>query len=264
MLRLFLIKEKHPKPISTKEFKTLIETSRRSGLISPDENKLLTEIVNLGFLKIHHVMQPRVDIPCCQINDSVEKAREIMLHHDLTKIPVYVKDIDNIIGLIHLRDIILHPSKPLIKQVQKSVFVPEQKTIESLLDFFRNTQTDTALVVDEYGGIAGLVRLEDIADELLGPVEIEGQIEPVEKIGPFEFRISGNLAIHDWVDAFGIKIDQTRLSTVGGLVTALLGKMPEEGDTTYLKNLKFSVEKIQNKRIKSLILTLESLSENDK
>jgi CBS domain containing-hemolysin-like protein len=187
-----------------------------------------------------------------------------MLKHNLTKIPAYVKDIDNIIGLVHLRDIFLAPSKPLNKQVQKAAFVPEQKTIESLLDFFRNTETDTALVVDEYGGIAGLVRLEDIAEELLGSVEIEGQIEPIEKIGPFEFRISGNLAIHDWTDAFGINIDETRLSTIGGLVTALLGKIPEEGDKAFLKNLKFSVEKITKRRIESLILSFEPLSEDDK
>ncbi|MHC4757296.1 MAG: hemolysin family protein [Planctomycetota bacterium] len=264
VMHLFLIKEKYPKPMSTKEFRLLIEASHHSGLISPDENKLLTEIINLGLLKIRHVMQPRVDIICCQINDSVETARGIMLKHNLTKIPVYVKDIDNIIGLVHLRDIILDSSKSLKKQVQKAAFVPEQKTVESLLDFFRNTQTDTALVVDEYGGIAGLVTLEDIAEELLGSVEIEGQIEPIEKIGPFEFRISGNLAIHDWADAFGINIDETRLSTIGGLVTALLGKIPEEGDTAFLKNLKFSVEKIHKRRIKSLILRFEPLSENDK
>jgi putative hemolysin len=264
VMRLFLIKEKHPKPMSTNEFRMLIEASQRSGLISPDENKLLTEIINLGLLKIRHVMQPRVDIICCQVNTSVETARGIMLKHNLTKIPAYVKDIDNIIGLVHLRDIILAPSKPLNKQVQKAAFVPEQKTIESLLDFFRNTETDTALVVDEYGGIAGLIRLEDIAEELLGSVEIEGQIEPIEKIGPFEFRISGNLAIHDWTDAFGINIDETRLSTIGGLVTALLGKIPEEGDKAFLKNLKFSVEKITKRRIESLILSFEPLSEDDK
>jgi CBS domain containing-hemolysin-like protein len=263
VLRLLLIKDKHPEPISTQEFKMLIEASRRGGLISPDENKLLTEISNLGFLKVRNVMQPRVDMVYCKISDPVKKAREIMLKNRLTKLPVYHKKIDNINGFVLLRDLFLYPEKPLSELVQNVSFVPEQKTVESLLDYFRKTKTDTTLVVDEYGGVAGLVRLEDIAEELLGPVEFTDQIEPIERLGPFEFRLSGNLAIHEWADAFGIKIDDTRLSTIGGLVTALLGKIPESGDATFLKNIKFTIENVNKGRIETLILGFEPLIEND-
>ncbi|MHC4131250.1 MAG: transporter associated domain-containing protein [Planctomycetota bacterium] len=241
----------------------LIEASRRGGLLSPDENKLLAEIANLGFLKVRHVMQPRVDMLACKVSDPVKKSREIMLQNSLTKLPVYRNNIDNIFGFVLLRDIFLYPEKPLGELAQKAFFVPEQKSIESLLKYFQKTQTDTALVVDEYGGIAGLVRLEDIAEELLGPVEFMDQIEPIEKIGPFEFRLSGNLSIHEWAEAFGIKIDETRLSTVGGLVTALLGKIPESGDITFLKNIKFTVENVKKGRIEALILSFEPFKEND-
>ena len=262
VLRLFLIKEKHPKPLTTKEFKMLIEDIRQSGLISPDENKVLTEIINLGFLKIRHVMQPRVDMLCCNINKPVHEVKALMLNENLTKLPVYNKYIDNMVGFVYLRDIMLHPHDKLSRQIQKSEFVPEQKTVESLLEHFRYSQTDTALVVDEYGGIAGQVSLEDIADELLGLSESQEHIEPIEKVGPFEFRISGNLAIHNWTNAFGIKMDETRLSTIGGLVTALLGKIPQEGDTTLLKNLRFTVEKVKKRRIETLILSFEPLQEH--
>lgn len=262
VLRLLLIKEKHPKPLTTKEFKMLIEAIKKSGLISPDENKVLTEIINLGFLKIRHVMQPRVDMLCCNINEPVPQVRALMLNKNLTKLPVYHKYIDHMVGFVYLRDLMLHPHEKLSRLIQKAEFVPEQKTVESLLEHFRRTQTDTALVVDEYGGIAGKVSLEDIADELLGFSESQEQIEPIEKIGPFEFRISGNLAIHDWSEAFGIKMDKTRLSTIGGLVTALLGKIPMEGDTTFLKNLKFTVEKVTKRRIETLIISFEPLKEN--
>ncbi len=101
------------------------------------------------------------------------------------------------------------------------------------------------------------MRLEDIAEELLGPIELTSDIEPIEQIGPFEYRLAGNLTIHDWAQSFGIEPAETRLSTIGGLVTALLGKIPKTGDVAYLKNLKFTVERVQKRRIETLILTFE-------
>jgi len=263
-LRLFLGPQRHPKTISVGEFKSLIETTRKQGLITADENKLLTEVIELGYLKVRHVMRPRVDMIACAVTDSSKTAREIMEKNHLTKLPVYVRTIDNIIGVVHLRQILLKAHVPLDKIVQQVHFVPEQKTVESLLEFFRRSRTDMAIVVDEYGGIAGSVRLEDIAEELFGQFEITSQIEPVEKTGPFEYRLAGNIAIHDLADVFGIDLAETRLVTIGGLVTALLGKMPKIGDVAHLKNLKFTVERVRKRRIETLMLTLEPFQTDDK
>ena len=262
-LRLLLGHPKRPKPITTGEFKLLIEQVRKRGLITADENKLLSETIKLGFLKVRDCLRPRVDMIACEVTNSTQTAREKMEKNHLTKLPVYVRTIDNIVGVVHLRQLLLEATTSLDKIVQQVHFVPEQKTVESLLEFFRRTGTDTAIVVDEYGGIAGSVCLEDIAEELLGPIEITGGVEPIEQIGPFEYRLAGNLAIHDWAEAFGIDPAETQLSTIGGLVTALLGKIPKSGDTAYLKNLKFTVERVQKRRIETLILTLEPMPTND-
>jgi len=264
VLRVLLGPKRLPEAITVGEFKSLIETSRKQGLITSDENKLLTEVIELGFLKVRHVMRPRVDMIACAVTDSTQTARRMMQINHLTKLPVYAGTIDNIVGLVHLRRLLLEDVLSLDKVVQQIHFVPEQKTVESLLEFFRKSKTDTAIVVDEYGGIAGSVRLEDIAEELFGRIELTNGIEPIEQIGPFKYRLAGNLAIHDWVDAFGVNLAETRLSTVGGLVTALLGRIPQSGDVAYLKNLKFTVEKVQKRRIETLILTLESLQTDDK
>ncbi len=261
-LRLFLGPLKPPKPISTGEFKSLIEQVRKRGLITADENKLVGEIIELGFLKVRHVMQPRVDMIACRITDSAESAREKMLKNHLTKLPVYARTIDNVIGLVYLRQLLLEGDTSLDKVVQQVHFVPEQKTVESLLEFFREKGTDTAIVVDEYGGIAGSVRLEDIAEELLGPIETAEGIEPVESIGPFEYRLAGDISIHDWAEAFGIDPEEAKITTIGGLVTTLLGKIPKSGDAAYLHNLKFTVEHVQKHRIKTVILTFEAPGTN--
>jgi len=261
-LRLILGPPKPAKAITTGEFRTLIEQVRKRGLITADENKVLTEIIELGFLKVRDCLQPRVDMITCSVTDSPRAARKKMARNHLTKLPVYVRSIDNIVGLVHLRQLLLRPNTSLDKLVQQVNFVPEQKTIESLLEFFRRTGTDTAIVVDEYGGIAGSVRLEDIAEELLGPIEITEGIEAIEQIGPLKYRLAGNLAIHDWAASFGIAPAETGLSTIGGLVTALLGKIPKSGDIARLKNLKFTVERVRKRRIETLILTLELIPTN--
>jgi putative hemolysin len=259
VLRLFLGPTRHPKAITVGEFKSLIETTRKQGLITADENKLLTEVIELGFLKVRHVMRPRVDMIACSVTDSSEVAREKMGKNHLTKLPVYVRSIDNIVGLVHLRQLLLKPTASLDRIVQQVHFVPEQKTVESLLEFFRKTRTDTAIVVDEYGGIAGSVRLEDIAEELFGQIEPASGIEAIEQISPFEYRLAGDLAVRDWAEVFGVDLAQTRVATIGGLVTALLGKIPKSGDIAYLKNLKFTVEKVQKHRIETLMLTFEPI-----
>jgi CBS domain containing-hemolysin-like protein len=262
-MRLLVGPVKIGKAISTGEFKSLIEQVRKRGLITADENKLLTEIIELGFLKVRDCLRPRVDMISCAVTDTSEKACEMMLKNHLTKLPVYAGKIDNIVGMVHLRQLLLEADRPLDKVVRRVNFVPEQKTVESLLEFFRESGTDTAIVVDEYGGIAGIVRLEDIAEELLGPIEIEEGIEPIEQIGPLKYRLAGNLSIHDWAEAFGIDPGETRLSTIGGFVTALLGKIPKNSDAAQLKNLKFTVEKVRKRRIESLILTLEPIQNDD-
>ena len=256
-LRLLLGPARHPEAISVREFVSLIETSRKQGLISADENRLLTEIIELGFLKVRNVMRPRVDMIACNVTDSADAARQKMEDNHLTKIPVYVRTIDNIVGLVHLRQILLESNVSLDKIVRKVNFVPEQKTVESLLEFFRHSKTDMAVVVDEYGGIAGSVCLEDIAAELFGQIEPVSEIELIEQTGPFEYRLAGNLAIHDWAEMFDIDLAETRQVTIGGLVTALLGKIPRSGDVAHSKNLKFTVEKVRNHRIETVILTFE-------
>ncbi|MDD5458187.1 MAG: hemolysin family protein [Phycisphaerae bacterium] len=258
-LKLVLGTGKAVKKVSPIEFKSLIEASRQRGLISSQENKLLSEIVELGFLRVRDCLKPRVDMTICSVHDSPESVKRLMLKKGLTKIPVYVRHIDNIVGLIHLRQILLRPDTSVDKLVEPVHFVPEQKKIESLLEFFRQNQTDIAVVVDEFGGIAGSIRLEDIVEELLGPIEAGERIEPVEKLGPFTFRMAGDLTVHDWAETFGIDPEENRISTIGGLVTMLLGKVPQPGDIASLGNLKFTVERVQKRRVISVILTFEPI-----
>jgi putative hemolysin len=259
ILRLLFGGARSPEMITLAEFRSLVNLSRQRGLITASQNKLIGEVVELGLLKVRHVMQPRVDMVACDVIEPPAVVRERMQKRWLTRMPVYVKKLDNIVGTIHLRQLLLKPEASIDRLVQPVHFVPEQKTVESLLDFFRKTGTDMAVVVDEYGGIAGAVRPEDIAEELFGRMEHVSDIEPMMQLGPFEYRLAGDLAIHDWADVFGVDIEETRLSTIGGLVTTLLGKIPREGDIAHMGNLKFTVDRMNKHRIETVILSFEPI-----
>lgn len=260
VLRMFLGPARVPRMITLEEFRSLVNLTRRRGLLTEDESRLLGEVVDLGLLKVRHVMQPRVDMVACDVADSRDTLRERMREHHLTKIPVYVGSLDNVVGMVHLRQLFLRPDASVDRLVQPVHFVPEQKSVESLLEFFRKSGADVAVVVDEYGGIAGSVRLEDIAEELFGRMDVATGIEPIALIGPFQYRLAGNLAIHDWADVFGIDLEETRISTIAGLVTTLLGRIPRKGDVAWLGNLKFTIERVRKHRIETVILSLEPIS----
>ncbi len=244
--------------VTSSQLIELINASRQRGLISQDENQLFAEVIELGLLKVRHVMRPRVDVVSCLGSDKISDIQKLMTDHKLTKIPVHTNEIDKMTGILHLRDIMLSPGASVDELIRDVNFIPEQKTVESLLEFFRSSKTDTAIVVDEYGGIAGAVSLEDIVEEIIGPLESGDDQPPVEQIGPMKYRLDGNLSIHDWANVFGIDPDQSRMSTIGGLTMALLGKIPKPGDKAVIKNLSLTVEKVQKRRIKTIVLSLEA------
>jgi len=244
--------------VTAEQLKLLIDSSLQQSEAGMDENQLFAAVIELGMLKVRHVMHPRVDMVACEISTSPKAVAKLMREHNLTKMPVYKRDIDNIVGFVHMRDLLLDQGKSIKHIVRQLHFVPEQKTLESLLEYFRNNQIDTAIAVDEYGGIAGVVSLEDIVEELLGPIEAGAFDEMIEQVGTDRYRLSANLGIHEWTQVFGIDPGQSRLATIGGLVTALLGHIPKPGDTAKLKNVKFEVEAVRKHRIETLILSLEN------
>ncbi|MCF7954723.1 MAG: CNNM domain-containing protein, partial [Phycisphaerae bacterium] len=140
--------------VTSSQLIQLIGASRQRGLISQNENQLFAEVIELGLLKVRHVMRPRVDMVTCRDSQPLSEIQKIMTDNKMTKIPVQTGEIDKITGILHLRDIMLSTDSSAGKLVKKVNFVPEQKSVESLLEFFRSSKTDTAIVVDEYGGIA--------------------------------------------------------------------------------------------------------------
>jgi CBS domain containing-hemolysin-like protein len=246
------------RPVNVSQLRILLNSSAKRGLISKEVNQLLVEVVKFGYLKVRHIMEPRVDMTVCEEMAPRETVRRLFHRTGKKKLPVYRDSIDNITGVLFFRDFLLHPDQPISALLRPVIFVPEQKTVESLLEVFRKQKEDFAIVVDEYGGFAGSVKLEDILEELVFPDEGQGGSQPIEIVGPLTYRLSAELPVHEWIEVSEMEPDHQRLTTVGGLVTALLGRIARPGDTVHWKNLEFTVEKVQKNRIVSLILSLGS------
>lgn len=249
--------------LTTFELKTLLEMSRRRGLINPVEDVYLREVIDLSAIHVRDIMVPRVEVRMFDVNDPPAGLRDLMRSTHLTKIPVYDGAIDNIVGLVYAKVLFFEPDKPLRGLVTPVRFVPELITGEQLLQHFRNTKSQLAIVVDEFGGMAGLVTLEDVLEKIVGEIydPEDEQVEPeIVQLSETEYEISGALSIHYWVETFGISGLTDRVATVAGLVTARLGRPAGVGDVVQIGNVELAVATASGRRIQRLRLTLLSES----
>jgi putative hemolysin len=245
--------------ISSAELGDILSLASRRGTIDRDAGAMLQEIVELTGLKTCDIMVPRVDMIARDI--ATPRAGLIQTFKDtgLTRLPIYDGHSDNLVGVIVARTLLISPHKPLRELLGPVTFVPEAASVERLLVGFRANSTKLAIVVDEYGGTAGLVTLEDVIEEICGDMPDPRDSQPqaaVRKIEEGLFQIDGNLSIHEWVDAFEIDLRRRRVTTVGGFVTSLLGRIPNIGDTATYRNLHFTVESLHRRRIGRLKLRL--------
>jgi len=251
--------EHMPHDLTPDELKALLQMSRRRGEIDSLENAFLREIVDLGATRVREVMVPRVEVVAYDINAPAEGLRELMRRTHLKKIPVYDGSIDNIVGLVYAKVLFLNPDAALRDVVMPVRFVPELATCEHLLHHFRQTKTQLAIVVDEHGGMAGLVTLEDVLEEIVGEISTPERKSAEPEITPLsdnEYQISGKLDVRYWLETFGLPPQHERVVTVGGLVTARLGRPARPGDVVRLANVELRVLSVHRQRIERLHLRL--------
>lgn len=250
-----------PSAVTVEELDALLELSARRGVIDRDAGQMLQEIIQLEDLRVRDVMRPRVDIIAFDVAAPVEELIELFRRSRRRKITVYEGDLDHILGVVHAKRLFLSPQTPIRQLLAPAFYVPEAANLERLLLHFRVTRNQMAIVVDEYGGTAGLVTLEDVLEVIVGDIadSREAQETPaVQRLGPQEYLVDGDLAIHEWVEAFGMDLGGPRITTIGGFVCSLLGRIPKVGDTARYRNLEFTVQSMRGRRLGTLRLRLET------
>jgi putative hemolysin len=243
--------------ITAEELAGLMRLSAARGVLAHDVGDMLHEIVELTDATAGEIMVPRVDVVAFDIEKPAAELIDLFRETGFRKIPVYRGDLDDILGVIHAKRLLLHPGTPLEELVRPVSFLPEAANLEKVLAQFRKTGRQMAVVVDEYGGTAGLVTLEDVLEEIVGdiPDYREAPSRPaVQKLSPTQYLVSGDLSIRDWVEAFRLEPVKGRIGTIGGLTAALLNRIPREGDSVDYHNLRLTVHAMRRRRVEAVRL----------
>jgi putative hemolysin len=243
------------------EFLTGLEQHRTEGALDEEEQEMIENVLELSSSTADEIMTPRTDIVAVEVNSDLQKVLETITTGGHTRVPVYEENIDNIVGLIYAKDLLAEIGKDpvdfkLHDKMRKAYFVPETKPLRVLLHEFQNQKLHIAVVLDEYGGTAGIVTLEDILEELVGEIADEYEEtppEPIEKIDQNTIEADARTYIDDLNDEFELNLPEDEdYETVGGFVFSRLGYIPKTNESFDYENLKFTIASAEARKIKRI------------
>ena len=248
--------------VTEEDLRTMANVAANEESIEIEERQLIHSIFEFGDTVVREVMLPRPDMIAIEADATVEAAIERAIEGGFSRIPAFEETHDNIIGLVYLKDLVRRArsgagSEPVRASLRPAVFVPEQKRVAELLREMQAKQFHMAIVVDEHGGTAGLVTLEDLLEEIVGEITDEYDVEGpgVEHLPDGSLRVPGRLSIDDLSDELGMELPDAEWDTVGGLVFNLQGHVPDEGESVGFQGLQFRTERVQGRRIVSVVIT---------
>jgi CBS domain containing-hemolysin-like protein len=220
------------------------------------ETRLLRSVVDFGETLVREVMTPRPDIVAIRSDATIDGLRQLVLEQEYSRLPVYAENLDNIVGLVVVKDLIQRPDVPAGTQkvseiMRPAFFVPETKRVVDLLREFQRKRFQLAIVVDEYGGTAGLVTVEDVVEELVGEIqdEYDSEAEPIVQEKDDRYVFSAKVAIGDMVERLAVQIEDGEFETVGGYVLSRVGRVPTVGERFTFDGLEVEILEAERRRI---------------
>src|SRR5689334_8624237 len=250
---------------SEAELRMLLSSSAEQGEIEHEEQEMLYKVFDFADKEVSDVMVPRPDVVAISIELPAEEALKAVLESPYTRYPVYRESLDDVVGVLHIRDLIeaLHDrgivSVDIESLVRAAYMVPETKDLGALLTEFRRTNQHMAIVIDEYGSMEGIVTLEDLLEEIVGEIEDEFDLpdETIERIDEDTIRIDGTFPIDDFNERFKVDLPVEDYHTVGGFVFGELGRTAAPGDEVRHNGLLFNVDSVEGQRINRLRVTFQ-------
>jgi CBS domain containing-hemolysin-like protein len=238
--------------------KAYIETGAQEGLIEGEERRLLQSIVDFGDTLVREVMTPRPDIVAIDERATIGELRALFREQEYSRFPVFKESLDNIVGFVFVKDLVAldaaSDSRGITPLLRPAAVVPESKRVPELLKQFQRHQTQIAIVVDEYGGTAGLVTIEDMLEEIVGEIrdEYDVESEPIVDEGGGRFVFNGKVDIDEINQRLGVHIEREGFETVGGYLLTHLGRVPAVGDRLDIDDLSMEVLEVERRRIRKV------------
>ncbi len=245
--------------ITREEFEQIIDQGEQHGELDDEEAKIITNVFDLSETAVRAVMTPRPDVTALPADSNLGRTLDTILTSGHSRIPVYEGTVDNVIGIVHAKDLLRlfqegKTGAELRKVMRAAHFIPETKKVRDLLEEFRRSNQQFAVVQDEYAGTAGIVTIEDLLEEIVGDIRDEYDVdEPdVQVISASESLIDGRMGILDVNERLGVELPNDEYDTIGGLVFGLLGHEPVAGERVRQDGIEFLVEHVEGRRIRSL------------
>lgn len=256
--KIFGVSEAEEEIVTEEEIKMMIDEGEEKGTIEQEEKELLNNVFAFNDIVVSEVMTPRTDIFAIEINDDLNELLDKIDEYKYSRIPVYEDTIDNIEGILFIKDILksIRDNKHInIREIMREpYFVPESKEIDELFRELQRSKQQMAIVIDEYGGTAGLITMEDIIEELVGNILDEYDDEEIDykKIDENTYMVSGSSTLYDIKKLFDVDIPEGDYETLSGYLLEKLGRIPEENEHPVIedKQLTYKIEEYEDKRIK--------------
>jgi CBS domain containing-hemolysin-like protein len=242
------------------DFETLVDTGQEEGLLEREEGRMIISIVRLGETLAREIMVPRIDMVALDVSVKPEQAVDIMLQSGHSRVPVYEDTIDKILGVLYVKDLLRvycseTRDKSLREIIRPAYFIPEAKHLDTLLAEMQAGRIHMAIVVDEYGGIAGLVTLEDIVEEIVGEIQDEYDQEeelPYQILENGDYLFQGRFDLDAFNEMMGSNLDTEEADTLAGYIYSQLGRVPFVGEKVQHDNLLLTVEQVSARRIRKI------------
>jgi CBS domain containing-hemolysin-like protein len=242
--------------VSEEEIRALVDEAERDEVIEEEEREMIHSIFEFGDTILREVMVPRPDMVAVPVTMSLQEVLELILRTGYSRIPVYQRDIDDVVGLAYAKDVLrrLHDGqadKPLVDILRPALFMPESMRAAECLREMRRRKSHMVIVIDEYGGTAGLVTIEDLLEEIVGEIADEYDLEEpnVEPLPDGDFRVNARLGIDEVNELLDVELPATEWDSIGGLLINLVGGVPREGQEVEFQGLRLGAERVQGRRI---------------
>ena len=242
--------------ITEEELKAMVNVSHEEGVLEMEEREIINNVFQFGDMQAKEAMIQRLDMVAIDIEDSYDEIIELFKSEKLSRLPVYQESIDDIVGILNIKDIIFLSDEEIenfdIKDyVREAFFTYEFKKITQLLEEMKKEKTQMAIVVDEYGGTAGLLTIEDLVEVIVGDIddEYDEEEEEIVKINDNEYLVEGSTKISDVNEQLGINLESEEFDSIGGFIIGYLKRIPEENEIIEVEDVKFKVESIDKNRI---------------
>ncbi len=245
--------------VTEDEIRAIIDEGTKKGVVEPDERKLIYSVLEFSNTMIKEIMTPRVDVAAIEKETPVGDALDKMIESGYSRMPVYERDMDHVVGIVHIKDLIDARTKgkqiPNIMRIAH--FIPDTMRLDDAIKEFRKKDSHLAVVSDEYGGVSGIVTMEDILEEIVGEIRDEydqQEEEPIQRV-PEGIVVLGNVNIADVNEALGVSLDDSKVSTIGGFVTGGMGHYPSIGEVYEDEQVKVFIMKTKGRRLEKLRIT---------